>query len=46
VRGQCKQAGLKCNDMCGYCTGHSCSNRVVDDVVDDDDIILETHADA
>ena len=41
---QCKQEGLKCNAMCGYCTGHSCSNRVAEDDVEDDDVILETPA--
>jgi hypothetical protein len=46
---ECKRAGLQCNDMCGYCTGHGCSNRVVveDDADDeDDDLVDATQADA
>ena len=43
---QCMQAGFKCNTMCGYCTGHGCSNRVIEDDVEDDDTVLETQADA
>jgi hypothetical protein len=40
---------LQCNAMCGYFTGHGCSNRVVvEDDVDneDDDLVDATHTDA
>jgi hypothetical protein len=44
---ECKRAGLQCNAMCGYCTGHGCSNRVVvEDDTEDDDVVEETRAEA
>lgn len=43
---ECKRGGLECNTMCGYCTGHGCSNRVVvEDDAEDGDLVEATYAD-
>lgn len=43
---QCRQAGLMCNAMCGYCTGHGCSNRLVEDDIEDNDVGQESNVEA
>lgn len=44
---ECRQSGLPCSQMCGYCVGHGCSNRNCNypDDVDDEIELEETIAD-
>ena len=34
---ECRKNGLHCSSMCGYCTGHGCSNRTPT-IEEDDDV--------